>query len=116
MASEFAGATTELRELSRGLHPAILSQGDLSSALKTVAPRSTFPVTLDDTINGRLPESVEVATYCVVAEAVTYAAKHAQPSRVTASAHKVHEHLEIAVHDDGTGGADLSKGSSLTGL
>ena len=116
LASELADATAELRELSRGLHPAILSQGGLSSALATVARRSTVPVTLDVAIDCRLPESVEVATYCVVAEAVANAAKHAQPSRVTVSARKAREHLQIAVHDDGIGGADLSKGAGLIGL
>jgi signal transduction histidine kinase len=116
LASELALATTELRELSRGLHPAILSQGGLSSALKTVARRSKVPVTLDVAIDCRLPEPVEVATYCVVAEAVANAAKHAQPSRVTVSARMASEHLQIAVHDDGIGGADLSKGSGLIGL
>jgi signal transduction histidine kinase len=116
LASELAQATTELRELSRGLHPAMLSQGGLSYALKTVARRSAVPVTLDVAIDCRLPESVEVATYYVVAEAVANAAKHAQPSRVTVSARKAREHLQIAVHDDGIGGADLSKGSGLIGL
>jgi signal transduction histidine kinase len=116
LASELALATTELRELSRGLHPAILSQGGLSSALKTVARRSTVPVTLDVAIDCRLPDSVEVATYCVVSEAVANAARHAQPSRVTVSARKARGHLQIAVHDDGVGGADLSKGSGLIGL
>ena len=112
LASELALATTGLRELSCGLHPAILSQGGLSSALKTVARRSKVPVTLDVAIDCRLPESVEVATYYVVAEAVANAAKHAQPSRVTVSARKARDHLQIAVHDDGIGGADLVKARS----
>ena len=81
LASELAEASTELRELSRGLHPAILSQGGLVSALKTLARRSTVPVTLDAAIDCRLPESVEVAAYYVVAEAVANAAKHARPLR-----------------------------------
>jgi signal transduction histidine kinase len=116
LASELAEATTELRVLSCGLHKASLSQGGLPSALKTVARRSTVPVSLDVAVDCRLPESVEVASYCVVAEAVANATKHAQPSRVTVSAHKAREHLQIAVHDDGIGGADLSRGSGLIGL
>jgi signal transduction histidine kinase len=116
LASELAEATTELRELSRGLHPAMLSQGGLPSALTTVARRSAVPVTLDVAIDCRLPESVEVATYYVVAEAVANAAKHAQPSSVTVRARKAGQHLHIAVQDDGIGGADLSKGSGLIGL
>jgi signal transduction histidine kinase len=99
-----------------GTPPGWLQILGLSSALATVARRSTVPVTLDVAIDCRLPESVEVATYCVVAEAVANAAKHAQPSRVTVSARKAREHLQIAVHDDGRGGADLSKGSGLIGL
>ena len=75
LASELAEASTELRELSRGLHPAILSQGGLSSALTTLACRSTIPVTLDAAIDRRLPESVEVAAYYVVAEALANAAR-----------------------------------------
>jgi signal transduction histidine kinase len=116
LASELAEASTELRELSRGLHPAILSQGGLSSALTTLACRSTIPVTLDAAIDRRLPESVEVAAYYVVAEALANAAKHAQASRLTVGARKAREHLQIEVHDDGIGGADLSKGSGLIGL
>ena len=116
LASELAEASTELRELSRGLHPAILSQGGLSSALTTLACRSTIPVTLDAAIDRRLPESVEVAAYYVVAEALANAAKHAQASRLTVGARKAREHLQIEVHDDGIGGADVSKGSGLIGL
>ena len=97
MASELAEASTELRELSRGLHPAILSQGGLSSALTTLACRSTIPVTLDAAIDRRLPESVEVAAYYVVAEALANAAKHAQASRLTVAARKAREHLQIEV-------------------
>jgi signal transduction histidine kinase len=116
LASDVAAASTELRELSRGLHPAILSQGGLSSALKTLARRSTIPVTLDAAIDRRLPESIEVAAYYVVAEALANAAKHAQASRLTVDVRKARGHLQIEVHDDGIGGADLSKGSGLIGL
>jgi signal transduction histidine kinase len=116
VASDLTDVSAELRELSRGLHPAILSQGGLSSALKTLARRSTVPVTLDAVIDRRLPDSVEVGAYYVVAEALANAAKHAQASRVTVCARMAREHLQIAVQDDGIGGADPSKGSGLIGL
>ncbi len=116
MASELTDVSTELRELSRGLHPAILSQGGLASALKSLARRSKVPVTLDAAIDRRLPESVEVAAYYLVAEALTNAAKHAQASEVTASIHRVNNHLRIVVQDNGIGGAEVGKGSGLIGL
>ena len=72
----------ELREISSGIHPAILSEGGLGPALKTLARRSPIPVELDVRVEGRLPESVEVAAYYVVAETLTNAAKHAQASTV----------------------------------
>jgi signal transduction histidine kinase len=116
VASELTDVSTELRELSRGLHPAILSQGGLASALNTLASRSTVPLTLDAAIDRQLPESVEVAAYYVVAEALANAAKHAQASEVTVCAHRADDHLRISVQDDGIGGAEISNGSGLIGL
>ena len=116
VASELTDVSTELREVSRGLHPAILSQGGLASALNTLASRSTVPLTLDAAIDRQLPESVEVAAYYVVAEALANAAKHAQASEVTVCAHRADDHLRISVQDDGIGGAEISNGSGLIGL
>lgn len=116
VASELTDVSTELQELSRGLHPAILSQGGLASALNTLASRSTVPLTLDAAIDRQLPESVEVAAYYVVAEALANAAKHAQASEVTVCAHRADDHLRISVQDDGIGGAEISNGSGLIGL
>ena len=116
LASELTEVSTELRELSRGLHPAILAQGGLPSALKTLARRSTVPVTLDAAIDRRLPEAVEVAAYYVVAEALANAAKHAQASEVTVCAHRTGDRLRMSLQDDGIGGAEVSKGSGLIGL
>src|SRR4029077_2350119 len=73
----------ELRELSHGIHPAILARGGLGPALTTMARSCAVPVTFDLALNIRLPESVEVAAYYVVAEALTNAAKHAQASKIT---------------------------------
>lgn len=106
----------ELQEISRGIHPAILSTGGLGPALKTLARRSTVPVNLDIAIEQRLPDAVEVAAYYVVAEALTNAAKHAQASRVTVSADAQQRKLRLSISDDGIGGADTGKGSGLIGL
>jgi signal transduction histidine kinase len=107
---------TELQELSRGIHPAILSTGGLSAALKTLARRSVVPVDLDVAIDQRLPDSVEVAAYYVVAEALANAAKHARASEVNVRAHVIEENLNLVISDDGIGGADSGKGSGLIGL
>jgi signal transduction histidine kinase len=106
----------ELQEISRGIHPAILSTGGLSAALKTLARRSSVPVVLDVAIERRLPESVEVAAYYVVAEALTNAAKHARASEVNVRAHVSDGSLNLVISDDGVGGADSGKGSGLIGL
>ena len=110
------GLVEELREISHGIHPAILSTGGLSPALKTLARRSTIPVTLDVGVQQRLPESVEVATYYVVAEALTNTTKHAQASEVTVRVNIDTENLDLLVRDDGVGGADFGKGTGLIGL
>ena len=106
----------ELREIAGGLHPAILADGGLHPALKTLARRSTVPVDLDIQIHRRLPEPVETAAYYTVAEALTNTAKHA---RATAADVQVAKHdgvLRVRVRDDGRGGADVSHGSGLVGL
>jgi PAS domain S-box-containing protein len=106
----------ELQELSRGIHPAILSTGGLSAAFKTLARRSPVPVNLDLAIDRRLSESVEVAAYYVVAEALTNAAKHANASEVNVRARVDEQCLSLYISDDGIGGADSGKGSGLIGL
>ena len=106
----------ELQEISRGIHPATLSTGGLRAAFKTLARRSPVPVNLDITIEQRLPESVEVAAYYVVAEALTNAAKHARASEVKVQAGVTDKSLDLLIADDGIGGADSSKGSGLIGL
>lgn len=111
-----SGLYTDLQELSRGIHPAILSKGGLGPAMKTLARRSSVPVELDLDVDRRLPESVEVAAYYVVAEALTNAAKHAQASVVTVSATANDDELHVVVSDDGLGGATSGGGSGLIGL
>jgi signal transduction histidine kinase len=110
------GLVAELREISHGLHPAVLSTGGLRPAIKALARRSTLPVRLDIGVRQRLPESVEVAAYYVVAESLTNAAKHARASDVTVTADADEEELHLAVRDDGVGGAASGKGSGLIGL
>jgi signal transduction histidine kinase len=105
-----------LRELSRGVHPAILSQGGLVPALKALARRSPLPVELHTDVDGRLPERVEIAAYYLVSEALTNAAKHSKPSAVEVRTTAGDGSLELSVHDDGVGGADPARGSGLVGM
>ena len=111
-----AEAVEDLQEISRGIHPAILSKGGLGPAFKALARRSAVPVELDVRIDRRLPEPVEVAAYYVVSEALTNAAKHANPSLIRVEAEAADRALRLAVRDDGAGGADLDHGSGLVGL
>jgi signal transduction histidine kinase len=110
------GVSDELREIARGIHPAILSRGGLGPTLKTLARRCAVPVELDVAVPRRLPDYVEVAGYYVVAEALTNVAKHAQASRVQLAVKTEDDNLYLSVRDDGVGGADARKGSGLIGL
>jgi signal transduction histidine kinase/uncharacterized protein YoaH (UPF0181 family) len=105
-----------LREIALGLHPAILGEGGLGPALNTIARRSPIPVELQVGIAGRLPETVEVAAYYVVSEALTNAAKHARASNVWVDVDRHREMVRVCVQDDGAGGADPARGSGLVGL
>ncbi len=111
-----ASLHVDLQELSRGIHPAILSRGGLGPAIKTLARRSAVPVSLDLDVDRRLPESVEVAAYYVVAEALTNAAKHAEAEEVTVWARVDAAELRLQIADDGVGGATTGGGSGLIGL
>jgi PAS domain S-box-containing protein len=114
--SDVNNAFQELQEISRGIHPAILSAGGLGSALRALARRSSVPVELDVVIEQRLPDSIEVAAYYVVAEALTNATKHAVASEVRIRARTTGDSLNLSISDDGIGGADSGKGSGLIGL
>jgi signal transduction histidine kinase len=116
VAERLAGVFDELREISRGIHPAILSEGGLGPALTALARRSTVPVELDLHAERRLPEHVEVAAYYVVSEALTNAAKHAQASVVHVELEARDAIVQLAIRDDGIGGADPGRGSGLVGL
>jgi signal transduction histidine kinase len=116
IAAGLADAAAELQEFSRGIHPAILSEGGLGRALRTLARRSAVPVDLDVTATARCPEPIEVAAYYVASEALANAMKHAQASRVEISLATRDGSLLLSVRDDGVGGADPARGSGLTGL
>ncbi|HEY2958974.1 MAG TPA: GAF domain-containing protein [Actinomycetota bacterium] len=105
-----------LREIARGIHPAILAEGGLGPALRTLARRAPVPVELGVDAEERLPEPVEVAAYYVVAEALTNAAKYARASNVKVGVDLRGGLLRVAVSDDGRGGADPARGSGLLGL
>jgi PAS domain S-box-containing protein len=115
-ADRLTSVVEELREMSRGIHPAILTEGGLSSAFEALALRSSVPVKLNIRCQGRFRDEVEVAAYYVVSEALTNAAKHADASRVQIDLHVEEETLCLSVVDDGVGGADLGGGSGLIGL
>jgi signal transduction histidine kinase len=116
VADELDGAVDDLREISRGIHPAILSEGGLAPALRTLARRSAIPVELDVRVEARLPEEAEVAAYYVVSEALTNTAKHASASRASVAADQRSGILHLSIRDDGVGGAEPGEGSGLIGL
>jgi signal transduction histidine kinase len=109
-------ALDELRETSRGIHPAALSEGGLGPALKVLARRCAIPVEVDLGLETRLPEPVEVAAYYVVSEALTNAAKHSRASLAQVGVQAHDRHLHLSVRDNGVGGADPALGSGLIGL
>src|SRR5207249_12237309 len=116
LADGLTDALDEVRELARGIHPAILSEGGLGPALKALARRSAVPVELEVDIEHQLPERVEVATYFVVSEALANAAKHAHASVAQVRVSTSSSLLQVSIRDDGAGGADLARGSGLIGL
>ncbi len=116
VARGLAAATEDLQRISRGIHPAILSQGGLGPALKTLARRSAVAVELDVRADRRLPEAAEVAVYYVVSEALTNAAKHARAATVHVDVAAHDTLVELSIRDDGVGGADAGRGSGLIGL
>jgi PAS domain S-box-containing protein len=113
---ELAQALEELRELARGIHPAVLSDRGLEPAIESLAGRTPVPVQYTIELDERLPEPVEAAAYYVVAEALTNAAKHARASEVTVRIERDDGFARIEVADDGIGGAGADGGSGLRGL
>jgi signal transduction histidine kinase len=116
VADGLGSTLAELQELSRGIHPAILSEGGLGPALKVLTRRSAVPVELDVDLQQRLPAPVEVAAYYLVSEALANAAKHAHAAVVHVEVRARDGRLHLSVADDGGGGADPARGSGLVGL
>jgi signal transduction histidine kinase len=115
-AGELDSALEELRELARGIHPALLSERGLETALEMLARRAPVPVQLERVPDERLPEAVELVAYFVVAEALTNVAKYAAASRATVDINRMNGKLVVKVKDDGVGGADPDSGTGLRGL
>ncbi|NMO54624.1 DUF4118 domain-containing protein [Actinoplanes sp. TBRC 11911] len=115
-ATEITEVLDDLREISRGIHPAILSEGGLSPALRTLARRAPLPVEMRVHTEQRFPPSVEIASYYVVSEALTNTSKYAQAEHAEVLVEERNGWLRLSVSDDGTGGADPSNGSGLVGL
>jgi signal transduction histidine kinase len=113
---ELAEALEELRELARGIHPAVLADRGLGAAVETLARRAPLPVEIVGLPAERLPEQVELAAYFVVSEALTNVAKYASASRASVTVTRGDGRLEVAISDDGVGGADADLGTGLRGL
>jgi signal transduction histidine kinase len=114
--AELQAAVTDLRELARGIHPAILTEGGLYAALESLATRSPVPVRVEAAFDSRLPANVEATAYFVASEALANVAKHAHAHSATVAARRANGSLVVEVEDDGVGGADLDGGSGLRGL
>ena len=113
---ELGGVLDDLREISHGMYPSILTEGGLRPALKALARRSAVPVELTLAHVDRLPEQVEVATYYVVSEALANAAKYAEATVVHVEVDTASPLALVSIRDDGVGGADFDQGSGLVGL
>jgi signal transduction histidine kinase len=116
LAEGLKDASDELREVSRGIHPAILTEAGLGPALRALARRSEIPIGVAVRLDERLPPEVEAAAYYIASEALTNVAKHAHASTVELSATHDDRILSLEVRDDGIGGVDPSNGSGILGL
>jgi signal transduction histidine kinase len=115
-ARDLGEVMTDVQEVSRGLHPPVLSTSGLGPALRALARRSAVPVKVNVHLDQRLAERFEVAVYYIVSEALTNAAKHARASVVHIDLEKEDAIVRLCIRDDGAGGADPSRGSGLIGL
>jgi PAS domain S-box-containing protein len=113
---ELEAVLEDVRELSRGLHPALLSRGGLRPSLRALARKSPIKVDLDLNIGKRPAEPIETAVYYVVSEALTNAAKYSQASKISVTVSTAGDVLRARIEDDGIGGAETSAGSGLVGL
>jgi signal transduction histidine kinase len=116
LADRLVATLEELREISRGIHPAVLSEGGLGPALKALARRSAVPVALDLHLGARPAPPVEAAAYYVASEAITNVVKHARASAIELRAAQQDDTLTLSIRDDGVGGAEPGGGSGIIGL
>ncbi|HZT15595.1 MAG TPA: histidine kinase [Gaiellaceae bacterium] len=116
LSEDLAEAVAELRELAQGIHPAVLTERGLSTALEVLAARAPMPVDLDVRTSDALDESMEAAAYYVVSESLANVVKHAHASSVSVRVEQLEGHLLVEIADDGVGGADVERGSGLRGL
>jgi signal transduction histidine kinase len=114
--AELRTSLSELRELARGIHPAVLSDRGLEPALQALVSRAPVPVSVTAETDERLPEQVEHAAYFVVSEALTNVAKYAGATQASVRVERTNRHVTVEVADDGVGGADAARGSGLRGL
>jgi signal transduction histidine kinase len=114
--SEIAASLQELREVARGLHPAVVSAHGLAVALEQLSAHATIPVRLDVDVEPRLPEPLEVAAYYLVSESLANVGKHAHASFASVEVTRADRGLIVEVTDDGVGGADTERGTGLRGL
>ncbi|MCF2528200.1 sensor histidine kinase [Yinghuangia soli] len=115
-AAELKLAIAELRELARGIHPAVLTEAGLSAALVSLADRSVLPVEVAAVPDGRFAPGLEEAVYFVVSESLANAAKHACATGAVIAVHRGEETMTVEIADDGVGGADPCRGTGLRGL
>ena len=113
---ELRQSLAELRDLARGIHPAVLSERGLEPAVRALAARATVPVDVVGGPTGKLPASVETAAYFVVSEALTNVSKYARAAHATVRVERIDGRLLVEISDDGVGGASTSDGSGLRGL
>jgi signal transduction histidine kinase len=114
--AELQLAIAELRDLARGIHPAVLAEQGLRNALESLVLRSPLPAQILSCPSDRLPSAIEIGAYYLVAEALTNTIKHADASAVTIAVTKRRGTVEVEVRDDGRGGAAIDTGTGLRGL
>ncbi len=112
---ELQAAVTDLRELARGVHPAILTEEGLAAALESLSSRTAVPISLE-TFEGRLPPQVEATAYFVACEALANTLKYAHATSVRIAARRTNGTLVVEIEDDGVGGARIEEGGGLRGL
>jgi signal transduction histidine kinase len=115
-AMELKIAIQELRELARGIHPAILTEAGLGAAITALAERSVIPTSVTAVPDRRLPPTVEATAYFVISEALANVAKYASATQASISAQQRGSTLRVEVGDDGVGGADSARGTGIRGL